>query len=550
MVSARPATLRRGRSTGDASAAVDLLAMAASEPSGVSVEPVVQPVVQPIESVEPPIERSPAAADAEDVEELAEQEGEAEEEVEKLLNVRTRAGRKEYRVRWRGHDEQQDTWEPEEELSRNCKQVLREFNASLTAARSSRAKSAATPRDDKGDGDDTSDSGESESESEAEIECILQCRGGKDGQREYLTRWADSHMDDSWEPADTFSGLRCRALLRLFHGDAPTSPPPERIRMRFPPEDNGLHEDADGNYDFEPEGTHEHPQGQLLPEDRDYMSSDGADLTHRRRSVLQLEIGVDWETLCDPALPSPSPSDELENDPDFSVAGGARREYASQQSDVGGMEGKVEDLSESWEEYDADETRRFLQQDAGVYLSSLDVDELAADVQDKRLAYAGARGLPHFQLMDATDNQLCAQPRRPDSKAEAHLRTADGSEEEADPRCVRASPCEHVSVCAWVACICAHECAAYDCPITIASLRAPHAHVPSQSSSCCRVIRGSSREGSPCRVIRWRSQEGETFDGDDEMRRYQASESSLCTRPWQLSGQEDGTAGDVATSHL
>jgi hypothetical protein len=51
---------------------------------------------------------------------------EAEEfEVDKVIAVRTRNGKKQYRIRWTGYESKDDTWEPEKNL--NCPEKIQEF---------------------------------------------------------------------------------------------------------------------------------------------------------------------------------------------------------------------------------------------------------------------------------------------------------------------------------------------------------------------------------------------------------------------------------------
>ncbi len=53
-----------------------------------------------------------------------EDSAELEYEVARLLAVRTRRGRKEYLIHWKGYGSWEDSWEPEENL-RNAQQILK-----------------------------------------------------------------------------------------------------------------------------------------------------------------------------------------------------------------------------------------------------------------------------------------------------------------------------------------------------------------------------------------------------------------------------------------
>merc|ERR1711915_314055 len=114
---------------------------------------------------------------------------EDEYEVEKIMDVREGDyGRKEYLVKWKGWEREQDrTWEPKESLSGSIK-LLKEFE---------KAGNILTPASGNSDID------------EYEVENIIDVRYGADG-KEYLVKWKgwENMQDRTWEPEESLNGSK------------------------------------------------------------------------------------------------------------------------------------------------------------------------------------------------------------------------------------------------------------------------------------------------------------------------------------------------------
>lgn len=157
-------------------------------------------------------------------------------EVEKIVGHRTIKGRRQFLVRWKGYDEDSDTWEQEKDL--NCPQLIEEFiaedeenqeNKSKKSENSPKPSKTKSPRADKkskkrmssskketADGKDTATEDEDEKgeQKEFEVEKIIEVHFKKNKKREFLIRWKGfTSADDTWEPEEN---LNCPELIEKF----------------------------------------------------------------------------------------------------------------------------------------------------------------------------------------------------------------------------------------------------------------------------------------------------------------------------------------------
>lgn len=146
----------------------------------------------------------------------------AEYEVEKIVDVRTQKGKKEFRIRWKGWSAKDDTWEKLSAL--DCPEKIKEFEKSRKTTKNTKQKSAGKKGAPKKKGgkkakvvsDDDEDDDEDESE-DYEVEKIVDSKLER-GETFYLVKWKGwSSNDNTWEPE---SSLNCADLLAKYNASA------------------------------------------------------------------------------------------------------------------------------------------------------------------------------------------------------------------------------------------------------------------------------------------------------------------------------------------
>lgn len=144
-----------------------------------------------------------------------------EYEVEAIINKRTIKGKTKYLIRWKGFEESDDTWEPEETL--NCPDLIRAFNKKKGNKKEA-IKIKKSPKKRKRLADYNSDEEESEDSDDSdygakkarisdeyEVSKILDAKITRDGKWEFFVMWKGYGPEsNTWEPE---RNLSCTKLI-------------------------------------------------------------------------------------------------------------------------------------------------------------------------------------------------------------------------------------------------------------------------------------------------------------------------------------------------
>lgn len=141
-----------------------------------------------------------------------------EYEVEAIMDSKTVKGKTKFLIRWKGWDEADDTWEPEDTLS--CPDLIKAFQKkSKTAAKKVKSKKRKRVDDSDSENDDSDDSdygGGNKSKgqvsgSQYEVERVLNSKINKQGKWEFFVMWKGYGPDhNTWEPE---ANLNCPKLI-------------------------------------------------------------------------------------------------------------------------------------------------------------------------------------------------------------------------------------------------------------------------------------------------------------------------------------------------
>ena len=140
-----------------------------------------------------------------------------EYEVEAIVDSRTKKGKTKFLIRWKGFDESDDTWEPEETL--NCPDLIRAFKKKankpapkkVKAKKRKRYNDSASEEDNDSDDSDYGGKKKRRSDGEYEVDRILNSRINKQGKWEFFVSWKGYGPDsNNWEPE---TNLNCPKLI-------------------------------------------------------------------------------------------------------------------------------------------------------------------------------------------------------------------------------------------------------------------------------------------------------------------------------------------------
>lgn len=142
-----------------------------------------------------------------------------EYEVEAIIDSRSKKGKTKFLIRWKGFDESDDTWEPEETL--NCPDLIKAFkkktNKTVKKPKAKKRKRYVDSDSEENDDDDDSDYGTSKKRKgatgsgEYEVDRILDAKINRHGKWEFFVSWKGYGPDsNNWEPE---SNLNCPKLI-------------------------------------------------------------------------------------------------------------------------------------------------------------------------------------------------------------------------------------------------------------------------------------------------------------------------------------------------
>lgn len=140
-----------------------------------------------------------------------------EYEVEAVVDSKTVKGKTKYLIRWKGFEESDDTWEPEDTL--HCPELIRAFNKKgkkvvkkpTKGKKRKRYNDSESEEDNSDDSDFDSGKKSKGAGGEYEVEKVLDARINRQGKWEFFVMWKGYGPESNgWEPE---SNLNCSKLI-------------------------------------------------------------------------------------------------------------------------------------------------------------------------------------------------------------------------------------------------------------------------------------------------------------------------------------------------
>ncbi|XP_056642274.1 chromobox protein homolog 5-like isoform X1 [Diorhabda sublineata] len=160
--------------------------------------------LEDVEDLRKSKDKKKKAKDESSDDDLQNDEDDSQYEVEKIIEEKIIRGIRHYLIRWKGYEEESDTWEPEDTL--NCPDIIADFKENKKKTKGKKDKhSKKVTKGESADWDENED---------FEVERILEVHHRRDGKREFLVSWKGySAKDNSWEPEEN---MNCKDLIDKF----------------------------------------------------------------------------------------------------------------------------------------------------------------------------------------------------------------------------------------------------------------------------------------------------------------------------------------------
>lgn len=135
--------------------------------------------------------------------------------MQQILDEKMVRGTRHYLIRWKGYEEDSDTWEPESTL--NCPDLISKYQASKgdSGKQSGKHKESKKKKKRESKVNDKNEENDEEDENTIyEVDKIIEVHHKRNGRREFLVRWKGySQAENTWEPEEN---MNCPDLIERF----------------------------------------------------------------------------------------------------------------------------------------------------------------------------------------------------------------------------------------------------------------------------------------------------------------------------------------------